>query len=163
MLLKNSFLLSHLFYIVEFDFSWFQNTEQSSELLTLKTEMLLEFQNKTNIEITGLWLMHFRFALDFSDIDLWNKDMLDAHLNFLDTVSNKQFGYLHNIFKTCSRYVFLKDENFLRWRRDEEVFKTNKCLIGTCLLKYHRYCVEKLCEINSDWFSRLTLRVTLGF
>ena len=110
--------------------------------------MLLEFQNKTNIEITGLWLMHFRFALDFSDIDLWNKDMLDAHLNFLDTVSNKQFGYLHNIFKTCSRHVFLKDENLLRWRRDEEVFKTNKCLIGTCLLKYHRYCVEKLWEIN---------------
>ena len=54
MLLKNSFLLSHLFYIVGFDFSWFQNTEQSPELLTLKTEMLLEFQSKTNIEITGL-------------------------------------------------------------------------------------------------------------
>ena len=38
MLLKNSFLLSQLFYIVEFDFSWFQNTEQSPELLTLKTD-----------------------------------------------------------------------------------------------------------------------------
>ena len=48
-----SFLLRHLFCSVEFEFSWFQNTEQSSEILILKIKMLLEFQNKTNIEIIG--------------------------------------------------------------------------------------------------------------
>ena len=53
MLLKNSFLLPHLFCNVEFEFSWFHNTKQSSEILILKTEMLLEFQNNTSIEIIG--------------------------------------------------------------------------------------------------------------
>ena len=54
MLLKTSFLLPHLFCNVEFEFSSFHNTEQSSEeTLILKIEMLLEFQNKTNIEIIG--------------------------------------------------------------------------------------------------------------
>ena len=45
--------------------------------------MLLVFQNKTNIEI--IQLMHFRFALDSSDIDLLNIDLLDTHLDMLDT------------------------------------------------------------------------------
>ena len=53
MLLKTSLLLSHLFCNVEFGFSWFSNTEESSENLILKTEMLFEFQNKTNVKITG--------------------------------------------------------------------------------------------------------------
>ena len=53
MLLKTLFLLPHLFYSVEFEFSWFRITEQSSEILILKIEMLLAFQNKRNIEIIG--------------------------------------------------------------------------------------------------------------
>ena len=53
MLLNTSFLLSHLFCNVDFEFSWFHNTKQSSEILILKTEMLSEFQNKTNVEIIG--------------------------------------------------------------------------------------------------------------
>ena len=53
MLLKISFLLSHLFCNVEFEFSWFHNTKQSSEILILKIEILLEFSSKTNIEIIG--------------------------------------------------------------------------------------------------------------
>ena len=36
-----------------FEYSWFHNTKQSSEILILKIEMLLEFQNKTNTEIIG--------------------------------------------------------------------------------------------------------------
>ena len=36
MLLKNSFLLPHLFYNVEFKVIWFQHTEQSSEILIFK-------------------------------------------------------------------------------------------------------------------------------
>ena len=53
MLLKTSFLLPHLFSNVELEFSWFRNTEQPSEIFILKIEMLLEFQNRTNIEIVG--------------------------------------------------------------------------------------------------------------
>ena len=47
------YLLPHLFCNVEFEFSWFHNTEKSSEILLLEIEMLLKFQNKTNIEIIG--------------------------------------------------------------------------------------------------------------
>ena len=53
MLLKNSFSLPHLFWNVKFEFSWFHNTKHSSEILILEIEMLLEFQNKTNIEMMG--------------------------------------------------------------------------------------------------------------
>ena len=53
MLVKKSFLLPQLFWNVEFELSWFHNTKQSSEILVLKIEMLLEFQNKANIEIIG--------------------------------------------------------------------------------------------------------------
>ena len=53
MLLKNSFLLLHLFCNVEFELIWFHNSKQSSEILILEMGMLLEFQNKTNIEMMG--------------------------------------------------------------------------------------------------------------
>ena len=53
MLFKTSFLLPHLFCNVKFEFSWFHNTKQSSEILIPKIQMLREFPNKTNIEITG--------------------------------------------------------------------------------------------------------------
>ena len=53
MLLKTSFLLPHLFRKVNF------------ELIRL-----IQFQNKTDIEIVGFYLMHFGFALDSRNIDL---------------------------------------------------------------------------------------------
>ena len=55
MLLKTSFLLPHLFRNVKFEFSSFISQHQTvtSEILILKIEMLLEFQNKANVEITG--------------------------------------------------------------------------------------------------------------
>ena len=51
--------------------------------------------------------MHFGFALELSDIDLWNIDLLDIHLDLLDTdIPSKYFAFLHNVFKTSSRHVF---------------------------------------------------------
>ena len=38
---------------VKFEFSLLHSTKQSSEILILEIEMLLEFQNKTNIEMMG--------------------------------------------------------------------------------------------------------------
>ena len=84
MILKILFLLPHLFCNVEFEFSWFHNTEQPSEILIRKINMQLEFQNKTNIEIIGFKLMHSGFALVSSDIDLVNIiDFLDTYLDFI--------------------------------------------------------------------------------
>ena len=148
MLLKTSFLLRHLFCNVEFEFSWFHNTVQSSEFLFLKIDMLLEFQKKTNIEIIGSKLMHFGFVLGSSDIDLGNKDLLDTLLDLLGTnILSKPFVSLQSILKTSSGHVFKRSSrrpkciNFLSsktswktsWRDFQvvfrDVFKTpSKCL-----------------------------------
>ena len=66
--------------------------------------MLLEFQNKNNVEITGFWLMHFGFALDLSEINLWNIDLPDIHLDLLDTdIPGKDSACFQDVFKTSSR------------------------------------------------------------
>ena len=45
--------------------------------------------------------MHSAFTLDSSDIDLWNIDLLDTHLNLLDTDnSSKPFVCLQDVLKT---------------------------------------------------------------
>ena len=69
MLLKTSFLLLHLFCNVILEFSFFHNTEQSSEILLLKIEILLAFQNMASIDFLRFKLMQFGFALISSDID----------------------------------------------------------------------------------------------
>ena len=47
------------------------------------------------------------------DIDLWNIDLLDTDLNFLETgIPSKHFEDV------------MEDEKYLHWRRVEEVFKT---------------------------------------
>ena len=62
--------------------------------------------------------MHFGFALELSDIDLWNIDLLDTHLDLLDTdIPSKYFVSLHSVLTTSSRYVFKTS-----WRH---VFKTS--------------------------------------
>ena len=59
--------------------------------------------------------MHFGFALELSDVDLLNIDLLDTHLDLVDTdIPSQYFAYLHNVFKKCL----------------QDVFKTNKCLQG---------------------------------
>ena len=55
--------------------------------------------------------MHFGFALELSDIDFWNADLLDTHLDLLSPdkytdIPSKYFLCLHKIFKTSSRHVF---------------------------------------------------------
>ena len=48
--------------------------------------------------------MHFGFALELSNVDLLNIDLLDTHLDLLDTdIPSKYFACLHNVFKTSSR------------------------------------------------------------
>ena len=48
--------------------------------------------------------MHFGFALELSHVDLLNIDLLDTHLDFLDTdIPSKYFVCLHSVFKTSSR------------------------------------------------------------
>ena len=51
--------------------------------------------------------MHFGFALELSNVDLLNIDLVDTHLDLLDTdIPSKYFACLHNIFRTSARHVF---------------------------------------------------------
>ena len=60
--------------------------------------------------------MHFGFGLVSSDIDLGNKDFLDAHLNLLDTdIPSKPFVSLQDALETSSRRH--RRNNFLSSRR----------------------------------------------
>ena len=52
-------------------------------------------------------MTHFGFALDLSDIDLWNIDLLDTHLDLLDAdITGKNFACFRDVLKTSSRYDF---------------------------------------------------------
>ena len=63
--------------------------------------------------------MHFGFALELSNVDLLNIDLLDTHLDLLDTdIPSKYFACLHNVFKTSSRHVFKRSS-----RRLQDVFR----------------------------------------
>ena len=70
--------------------------------------------------------MHFGFILEFSDIDLWNKDLLDKHLDLQDTdILGKCFVCLHNVFKTSSTYVFKTPSRHVLNTSSRHVFKTS--------------------------------------
>ena len=62
--------------------------------------------------------MNFGSAWELSDIDLWNIDLLDTHLDLLDTDNpSKYFVSFHSAFKTSSRHVFNTSSRY--------VFKTS--------------------------------------
>ena len=93
--------------------------------------------------------MHFEFALDSPDIDLWNIDLVDTYLDlrykvvpvnilFVSKTSSRrlQDGFktcLQDVFKTFNVTIFLlprrlqdvlEDEKLLRWKSVEGFFKT---------------------------------------
>ena len=88
--------------------------------------------------------MHFGFALELSNVDLLNIDLLDTHLDLLDTdIPSKYFACLHNVFKTSSRHVFKTSSRRLQCniflssktssRRLQDVFKSSSASINVNL------------------------------
>ena len=92
-------------------------------------------------------MTHYGFALDLSDIYLWNIDLLDTHLDLLDTdITSKKFICLRDVWKTSSRHIFkmssrhvfktssrrLQRNNFssskTSWRRLQDVLEDVKLL-----------------------------------
>ena len=73
--------------------------------------------------------MHFRFALDSSDIDLLNIDLLDqryTHLDLLDTdIPSKHFVCFQDVLKTSSRHVFKTSSRYVFKTSSRHVFKTS--------------------------------------
>ena len=91
--------------------------------------------------------MHFSFALDSSNIDLWDIDLLDADLDLLDKIFPAFFfkpclqdvfsaaifclprhleNALQDVFKTSSSRLedVMENEKLLLWRRPEDVLRT---------------------------------------
>ena len=70
--------------------------------------------------------MHFGFALELSDTDLWNIDFFDTHLSLLDTdIPIKYFVCLHSVFKTSSRYAFKTSSRHVFKTSSRHVFETS--------------------------------------
>ena len=109
------------------------------------------FQNKTNIEIIG-FALGFWIRLRFLRYSLWNKDLLDTHLDLLDPdITSKNFVCLRDVMKkssrhvleTSSRHVFktswrrLQHNNFssfkTSWRRLQEVLREVLKMTSRCL------------------------------
>ena len=64
------------------------------------------FQNKTNIEIIA-FALRFWIRLSFLRYRLRNKDLLDTHLDVLDTdITSKNFACLRDVFKAWFQDVF---------------------------------------------------------
>ena len=71
-------------------------------------------------------MTHFGFALDLSDIDLKNIDLLDTRLDLLDTdVASKNFVCLRDVLKTYSRYVFKTSSRHVFKPSSGHVFQTS--------------------------------------
>ena len=70
--------------------------------------------------------MHFGFALNSSDIELWNKDFLDTHLDLLDTdIPNKHCVCLQDVFKTSRGHVFKTSSRHVFKTSSRHLFKTS--------------------------------------
>ena len=74
--------------------------------------------------------MHFGFDLELSDIDLWNTDLVDTHLDLLSRdkytdIPHKYFGCLHKIFKRSSRHVFKTSSRHIFKTSSRHIFKTS--------------------------------------
>ena len=108
--------------------------------------------------------MHFGFALDLSDIDLLNVDLLDQRYTHLDlSVSKTSWRRLQDI--SCLQDA-LEQEKLLRWKSVEDVFKTcledflktNKCLLG-CVFTYSNFihctasCSNVMCAFVVLYFA----------
>ena len=61
-----------------------------------------------------------------SDTDLWNIDLLDTHLDFLDIdITSKHFVCLQDVLKMFSRYVFKTFSRHVSKTSSRHVFKTS--------------------------------------
>ena len=77
--------------------------------------------------------MNFGSAWELSDIDLWNIDLLDTHLDLLDTdIPSKYFVSFHSAFKTSSRHVFNTSSRRLQ-RNNVSSSKTSSRRLARCL------------------------------
>ena len=93
-------------------------------------------------------------ALELADIDLWNIDLLDTHLDLLDTdIPSKKFVCLHNVFKTSSRHVLKTSWRRLQ-RNNFSSSKTSSRRLARGLENIFKTSSRRLCETSSRSLGR---------
>ena len=100
--------------------------------------------------------MHFGFTLNSSDIDLWNIDLLDEHLDLVDTDnSSKHFVCLQDVLQTSPRHVLKTSSRHalkMPSRRLQDVFKTSSAqqfFVFQDVLKTKNCFAEDILETSS--------------
>ena len=90
--------------------------------------------------------MHFGFVLELSDVDLWNIDLLDTHLDLLDLlIPSKYFVCIHSVFKTSSRHVFKTSSRHVL-KTSSRRFQRNNFLSSKTSSKCLARCLQDVLE-----------------
>ena len=106
--------------------------------------------------------MNFGSAWELSDIDLWNIDLLDTHLDLLDTdIPSKYFVSFHSAFKTSSRHVFNTSSRYVfktssrrLQRNNVSSSKTSSRRLARCLQYVFKTSSRRFCKTSSRLLGR---------
>ena len=96
--------------------------------------------------------MHFGFALELSDIGLWNLDLLDTHLD--TDIPSKYFVSLNSVFKTFSRYVFKTSWRQVFKTSSRHVFKTSSRRLQRNSFSSSKMSSRRLARCLQDVFAK---------
>ena len=106
----------------------------------------------------GFWLMLFGFAIESSDTDLWDIDLLDTDLDLLETATPSKIFIclLQDAFKASWRHVLkMSARHSLKtsWRRlQRNNFLSSKMYFKTSTRGFVR-CLQK--TIKSSWEQKI--------
>ena len=97
--------------------------------------------------------MHFGFALDSLDVDLWNINLLDTHSDLLDTdIPRQNFVCLKDVLKPPSRHVFNRSLRHVFKTSSTEHFFVLKDVFKTyCEMSWIRLQNERCVEDGLHW------------
>ena len=81
--------------------------------------------------------MHFGFALELSDIDLWNTDLLDTHLGLLNPKISIQISPVSVLFLSI-KYLRGLQDMYSRHLQDQQMFAGYYFALSKIWLKYQK-------------------------
>ena len=130
--------------------------------------MLLELQN------LNYWVLinDFAFALDSSDIDLWNIDLLDTHTFRFVRYKYSHFFRLQDVLKmlwrhvlrTSSRHVFQTPSRHVFKTSSRHAFKTSsRHVFKACLQDVFNVTIFRLPKCLQDFFKTSSRRLARCF
>ena len=83
--------------------------------------------------------MHFGFALELSDIDLWNIDLSDTHLDLLDTDILSKYLFASIMSSSCLQDMSSRHLQDMPSRR----------VLKTCLQDVFKTCLQEVFKTSS--------------